>query len=64
MVSDEDEPEAQGDLRPCDRNYGLMSKNLQDFQDFLNDNSSDLLSRPSNTLQAAANLPSGTHVPT
>ena len=59
MDSDEDEPVPEGEVRHRDRNYNLMRRNLQDFEDFLYNNSSDLLARPSNTIQSAANLPLG-----
>jgi hypothetical protein len=40
------------------RNYDLISRRLHEFEDFVVCNSADLIARPSNTLQAAANLQS------
>jgi hypothetical protein len=39
------------------KNYEIISKKLSDFEEFVVESSADLLARPSNTLQTAANLP-------
>ena len=45
-------------LRPRDIDYEMVWKKLSEFESFVQMSSADLLARPSNTLQAAANLPS------
>lgn len=43
---------------PRDIDYEMVWKKLSEFESFVQMSSADLLARPSNTLQAAANLPS------